>query len=520
MRKFISILLAMAMLLSCTGIAVAENNTVDLVYGMTGSWNSLFPYAANTTNSWMIQDILFEPLLKPGNGEIYYRAAESMEPDADFLTWTVHLNRNCTWHDGEACTAYDWVWTYETVTNPDFGTYDGTTQMNVFAGTDAIGKQIEGEEVALKVIDDYTFTMTFKVKTSIYDYAGNTTYCFRALPEHLLKDIPVSEIAESDFFKAPVGNGCCVFESQPVIGNELHLTANKNFYLGAPEFDSITYLVVDSTNAANAFLSGEIDLYNGTLSKELRDQIVGQNGLWQNLDTCTRTIQLMYVNNETLNLQVRKALDMLIDKDILVEAIAGGDGIAQGDNCLTYLPCYIEYEHTVDTEAAIALLKEGGFDFDRTLTIAANDSTTRVNTAMIIQQMWAAAGIKSEIVTGDLTTTLGMQRDGESDVVLGGWAEKYDPCSQMSNLVPETDSYNHISVYTYKDAGDAVHFAATDEERLAAQQNWQLVLRDECPMIFLYSTPAYQILSSKIKGGTLSGMMDMPWLWDVAGVND
>lgn len=495
-----------------TGGQTAENSK-SIVYGMTGTWNSLMPFDASTTNSWMIQDLLYEPLGKYGDGEVAWRAAEGIDVENEGHTWVVHLSDKVKWHDGEPSDADDWVWTLETVTDPDFGIYKGLRPFNQIVGTDETGKRVEGEKFGVQKVDDYTFTIQWKQPTAIPSWMGSECAYFRAVPKHLLENIPVSELGGNEFWQHPVGNGCCIFVEEPVPGQELKLKANKDFHLGAPEFDDVTYLVVDQANASNAYLNGEIDVYNGDLEKDIREQMVGQNGIHEEMDTTVRRITLIEIDNSKFSTPVRKALDMLIDKEVMVQAVADGDGEPKGDPVLTYLDCYLPYEHKVDVEGAKKLLEEADFDFDQTIKLVCVPA--RENIAMIIQQNWAAAGVKSEIVVGEQTAILSMQRNGESDGYIGGWYEKTFPCAQATYFSPETGLEIHTSDYKYIDLANKIGFCDDEEELLELYHEWQNVLRDECPIIFLYSSPSYHLLSSKINGGVLSGIMDMPWLWDI-----
>ncbi|MGN0159138.1 MAG: ABC transporter substrate-binding protein [Brotaphodocola sp.] len=496
-----------------TSQTAAPENAKSIVYGMTGTWNSLMPFDAATTNSWMIQDVLYEPLGKYGDGEVAWRAANSIDVEDEGKTWVVHLNDKVKWHDGEPSDADDWVWTMETVTDPEFGIYKGLSRFNQIAGTDETGKRIDGEEFGVQKVDDYTFTIKWKAPSAIPAWMGGDCAYFRAVPKHLLEDIPVSELGSNEFWQHPVGNGCCIFVEEPVPGQELKLKANKDYYLGAPEFDDLTYLIVDASNAANAYLNGEMDVYNGDLEKDIREQLIGQNGLHMEKDTTVRRITLMEINNSKFSTPVRKALDTLIDKQVMVDAIADGDGEPKGDPTLTYLDCYLPYEHTVDVEGAKKMLEDAGFDFNQTIKMVC--APTRENIAMIIQQNWAAAGVKSEIVVGEQTSILAMQRDGESDCYIGGWYEKTYPCAQASYFSPETGTEIHTKDYKYINLANEIGFCEDEAKLTELYHEWQNVLREECPIIFLYSSPSYHLLSEKINGGVLSGIMDMPWLWDI-----
>jgi peptide/nickel transport system substrate-binding protein len=66
--------------------------------------------------------LLFDPLIGRGEtGELEGRLAESWEASDDFLTWTVRLDPEARWHDGEPVTVRDIEFTLRLVSDPDIG---------------------------------------------------------------------------------------------------------------------------------------------------------------------------------------------------------------------------------------------------------------------------------------------------------------------------------------------------------------------------------------------------------------
>ena len=493
--------------------AASAANGKSLVYALNKtSWNTLVPWYATTTNSWMIQRCLYEPLIQAGETELVYCAAESIDVQEDGSYWEVHLNPGVTWHDGTPSTAEDWVWTLETITNPEFGTFTESVQFSNIQGTNELGFLAEGETLGVELIDDYTFSIRWKTPISVEAFV-DLSNTWRAAPKHLLENIAVADLGTDEFWTHPVGNGPCIFESEPVTGQEIRFSANKDYYLGTPQWDYVTYVVVDSTNAANAYLNGEIDFCTATLSTEILEELDGQNGLHVERGN-SRTISMLSINNSKFNARVRYALSLLIDKQALVDAIAGGDGEPQGDNVLIYLDSYIPYEHVVDVETAKQILEEENFDFTQSIKLGVANGNE--NTGMIIQQGFQSAGVQCEIISGEFTSILTMQADGDTDCSLQSWYEKFDPVSQYTNFGPETGAYIHTTETKYIELADKIQFCTDEAEKTELIHEWQELLRTECPMIFLYSKPVYFVMSSKLVGGIQSGVMDMPWLWELA----
>ena len=416
LRKIISLLLAMMMACAMIPTMASADEEINFIFGLNNTWTTLFPYNHASSYSTQVWDALYEPLVCIQDS-VVYRNAESIDISEDFTQWTVHLNPACTWSDGVPTTAEDWVWTFQTVTNPDFGVWNDTIQMNVITGTTSAGLLEEGAELGVELVDDYTFILHFKSAVTLDTFACIRTSYWHAMPKHLLSDMPVSEIATSEYWLAPVGNGCCTFVEEVVTGNELLLKARKDYYLGTPEFDYLTFKVLDSSNIANAFLTGEIDTCYSAPGASTRATLVGQNGLHADADPYCGTTQSLVINNRRFSARVRKAFDMLIDKTLLATVIGGEGSYPVGDMYLPTMSYNLPYEHSVDVEGAIAILKEEGYDFDYTIKRGASNTSSQQNTAAIIKQNLEAAGLKVEIVTQEFSQLNAMQRAGELDCI-------------------------------------------------------------------------------------------------------
>ncbi|MCD7813331.1 MAG: ABC transporter substrate-binding protein [Lachnospiraceae bacterium] len=491
------------------GMAVQAEETAgekSFVFGVSSTWNTWLSVNDTVTQNQMIHMMLFEPLITYGDA-VYYRACESIDYSEDYKIWTMHLNENITWSDGEPTTADDYVFSWNFLTDPEFGVYTYTYYFNLLEGTEDSGLRAEGSELGVYKIDDYTLELHWKEATSLSDLTTNNML-WSVYPKHILGDLPVAEIMDDPYWSAPIGNGACVFESEPVIGQELVLRARDDYYMEL-DFDKVTYLVVDTTNAANALLNGDIDTFYPELSTDVRKELDGQNGISFYLDEGTRTIYSLAINNERYSKPVRQALTMLIDKSIIAQAAAGEEGVPQGDPYLIYQDYYQEYTDVVDVDAAKAILDEEGFDYSRPLTLACGEA--RTNWAMIIQQNLAAAGITVEITTGDASTIFSAQANGEVDAVMMGNNERFDPSSHYDKFSPGTGTYTHNNDdYTIYDLARQIAFTEDEDEKFALAQELQLVYWDICPWIFLFSIPSYIPTTEKLemKG---SSVMTLPW---------
>lgn len=458
-----------------TGSTAAQESTVDtagtagtedsdqVVYGLSNTWGTLMPYNSTTSYAVVVQNALFEPLIYTSS-QIDYRAASSIDVEEDGYLWTVHLNENVTWSDGEPCTADDWVWTFQTVSDPDFGVYGSTSNMALIEGTSDSGIVEEGSQLGVEKLDDYTFTIRWKAPQSL-DSMAVTMRQMRAMPMHALQDMPISEIGDSDFWQHPVTNGCFTVEEEPVAGEELILQARDDFYCGTPDFDTLVFRVVAESNAANALINGDIDVFYPPLSAEVNSQMEGQNGIHLETDMTTSTIYALAINNTTFNTNVRRALDMQVDKDVLAQAVGGEGAAPAGDTFLSYMDYTLPYTHERNVEEARAMLEAENFDFDNTV-IRIGVGEARQNAAMIIQQNFAEAGVQCEISVGEASTIFADQQNGDLDAIIIGFQENYSPTFLQAQFAPETGRYTHTTDTTISDLCEQIDWSTDEEERL------------------------------------------------------
>ncbi len=485
----------------------------DIVWGLGATWNSLFSMAVAGQYSQFVYNVFWEPLVSLGENGIVYRAAESIDISEDGRDWTIHLNPACTWTDGVGVTAEDWVWTLNCNTDPDIGTQTMSAYYSVLVGTDATGHKVEGEEFGVVYVDEYTFEIHFKNPMTVAAFCGIHTNLFRAWPKHLLGDIPVADLPTHEFWSHPVGNGVCVFVDEPVAGQELVLQARPDgYYLGELNFNYLTFMVVDKTNAATALLSGELDTWYPLLSTSDVALFEDSEDFYIDSIPNTGSYVTLILNNQKYDTNVRKAIDMLLDKELINTALQDGKAVICGDNCPPTAEYYLPYTHTVDVEGAKALLDQAGWNYDDEIEVWCTEANGDL--AIMIQQMCLAAGLKIKIQYGDSTSIISGMRAGDiyasisSDTMYPDPTVKYtELCASNSNgtMTRTTDP-------RFEELCEKIAFTNDLTEKNKLLQEYQKLLREECPEIFLYIIPARIPVANHLDG-TSSALLNTPWTW-------
>lgn len=105
-------LLATSLLGACAGVPAAE---VRFTVGLQDTPSTLNPFAAERTYQAILQCPMMETLLLNMEDATHEPSlAKSWEVSADNLTWTLYLEENVEWSDGEPFTADDVLFTYQT----------------------------------------------------------------------------------------------------------------------------------------------------------------------------------------------------------------------------------------------------------------------------------------------------------------------------------------------------------------------------------------------------------------------
>ena len=216
-----------------------------------------------------IYDLLIEfgPNLEPAPG-----LAEKWETSADGLTWTYHIRQGATWQDGQPLTASDVAFTFNYIRDSHNPAYTGplAPDGNDTDGDGSADNPLSLYDNYLDLADGYENTRITSVEaTDPNTLVIKTTAPLPILsqpfipivPEHIWSKVTFKDA--QDFLtrtrSAPVRIQMADFQPDQV----MRLTANKNYWGGAPKIDEVIYQYFDNEQAEIAALqSGQIDFIN------------------------------------------------------------------------------------------------------------------------------------------------------------------------------------------------------------------------------------------------------------------
>ena len=511
-----------------TSAAAVEGSTGGekvITMAQTGDWDTFMPM--NTTNAGAdnVIELMFDRLMVINtDGTFGPRLAESWETNEAQDKITYHLNENAKWQDGEPVTAEDVVYSAQVASSSEFN-YLRRIRMQYFAGTDETGCETGTDSIEVKALDDHTVEFTLKTPMDPAIIYALVNRDFFIMPKHLLGDISDTDLVNDAFWQKPVGSGPCIFDSMES-GVSIEFKANKDYYLGAPDFDRLVFKKVQSSNLLSGLMSGDIDVLSGNSQIPLADWEAAKNTqgiVAKSVPTFAYQYMAMNTSRDYLTEDVRHAISLAINRQVIVDQLLQGEArIAIGPLAEDHpyfdeklLP--IEY----DPEKAKSMLEAAGWDSNRELEVmVSTGNEVREKSAILIQQDLQKIGIKTKIQTLDFPTLLTNARNGDYDLCFIGSSGSVDPSESVPNVTAGyMNNFAQLSDPTLGQIGESGAKEITFEARKKIYDQYQEELFKQMPMAFLYHTNdlfAYNEKLENVREGAIDYNVNKNvWEWKV-----
>lgn len=514
-KKFLALLLSMTMSLAvattgCGGDSGSGSVPPDqsaptsttpadggevVVMGVPSTWNQLICVNPSSAYHVEVAGMIFDRLIRTNEAGVNEpRAAASWESSEDLKTLTLHLREDSYWHDGEQVTAEDWLFTFQLMTSED-GSQCVTQNMYVaIEGTDEKGLLVSGETLGVESPDEFTLVLHFKEPMNadafFYKYA-NFIY---VLPEHLLADLDANDILNWDFWKAPIGSGPCKFVSDDS-GMELVMEAVDNYPVGELQFDKLIYRVVTSDAAITSLQAGEINGYVYGYTRNDLAPIENNPNLRADLMDGVSSFTGLAINNERFDVNFRKALNLAVDKELIVQSQYNGDGVATNTSLRQNSEYCINTWTGRDVEAAKAYLAQSSSDINKTYTLACSSGRGETTAAILLQNL-AEIGINIEIVTVDTAVVLSGMTDGTYDMGIVNYTSGSTPTWLTSTNLFGLNVGHIENAEQYLAYADQVGVSSSAEETAELAKEYQALFDENMPYIPLVHTYGWYIFSS------------------------
>ncbi|MBU1026387.1 MAG: peptide-binding protein [Candidatus Margulisbacteria bacterium] len=462
-----------------------------LIFSLLGEVSILNPILSSDSASSAVEGTIFSGLTKINeNLEVIPDLAESWEVSEDGKVWTFDLRKDVQWHDGQAFTAEDVVFTFNSILDPKVNSVRRSNFM------------IEGQPIVFKAVDRYTVQAILpKPFAPFLVQVGMSV-----IPKHILKG---QDINRSAFNRSPIGTGPFKFKEW-VTGDHLTLVRNEDYYLGKPKLAGIIYKIIPDENAQLVALeAGEID-DAGIPPKDYK-RMKAKEGI-----NVFETDVLLYTylgfnlaNPKFKDVRVRQALAYATNKEQLVRLIFKGLAspayAPSAPISWAYSDDVEKYEY--NPEKAKRLLKEAGAENLEFTLLVNQGNKEREKAAVVLQQQYKKVGVKVKIRVMEwsaLLKIINAAKDPKDfDAVMIAWSLGLDPDAYSIWHSSQYPSGLNFIKYNNPEADRLLELGRTTMDKKKRKEIyaklWQVITQDQ-PYIFLWYPKAVSGIRDRVGG--------------------
>lgn len=479
----------------------------DITEGVLGYPRFANPILATTRADRDLAALLYSGVMRiDEHGELVPNLAESVTRNDDGTVYTITLKSGLTFHDGEALTAEDVVFTYQQIQNPE------------------VKSPLRGswDRVTLQQQDSHTITLTL---TEPYTpFINNLTV--GVLPKHIWEDVPAPELAFSPYNTEPVGAGPYKLD-RVVRDNQDRITAYQLSKFAAavepPHLDTITLRFFSDTNTLAQALTDDRITSTVDLDAEQIDQFTNDD-YSVTVAPLPQTFGVFFNQNRSSVLrrsEVREAFALSVDREALITQATHGQAlpthqpIPSGFSTLESTDVASTSVLHFDRDEAIARLEAAGWERNEndiwtletdedtltlSLTLRTLNTPALEATATHLARAWRSLGAEVKVEQYEQPDLLNaIIRPREFEAVLFGM-----DVGRGIDLYPfwhssqQTDPGLNIAQYANITADDHLEVLRTstdDAERTTALTEFTNLITEEVPAIFLY-TPTIQYVTN------------------------
>lgn len=481
----VALLLSLTALCACNGGKTGKNgsDSRSAVVGITQDLDSLDPHKAVAAGTDEVLFNVFEGLVKPSvDGTLVPAVAEDVEIAPDGMSYTFTLREGVKFHNGADVTAEDVVYSIKRC-----------------AGL------LSDPDPEVKVSSALSVISAVEKKN-----AGTVVITLKEANTELLGFLTVAIIPENytEQSTKPVGTGPYRFVSYEPLTSFV-VERFPEYYGETPYLERVTFKICASNDAAfMELLAGTIDIFP-YLTEEQASQLTDEYKLEVG---ASNLVQAMFLNNEFAPFtkpEVRQALCMAVDKQEILNIVAGGKGNIIGSNMFPNFGVYynkdMETYYTYQPEKAKELLAKAGYNESNPLTFTMKVPSNydfHVATAQVLVEQYKKIGVEVKLQLIEWPTWLTdvyRGRDYEATIV------GLDAALAPSDVVRRYRSDASGNFMNYKsDAYDALFDKAkasvSNEEKITYYKQLQEMLTKDAASVYLQDPAKLVAVNKRFTG--------------------
>ena len=467
--------------------------------------NPLYASASDVDND--LAHLIFSGLMRfdPQDG-LTPDLATSYTVSPDGKSYTFVLREGVTFHNDDPFTSEDVAFTIRAIQNPE---YDS-----------AVAASFSG--VVVETPDDRT--VTFVLPEASTAFLSNLT--IGILPSGVWSDVPASSSRLAILNLQPIGTGPFKFEkfTQDSRGTlrSMTLLRNKDYYRNAPYIQSLQFKFANTADELpnllrNKNIEGAVTVPFTEAPKFSHDRSLSI--LRPYIPQYTAAFFNLKSTGPLSDLNVRKALDISLDKHAIVTNALGGNALPLNSPLVLNMPGALPADQipAPDVAGAIAALEAAGYKIPETggarvkagaaivLNLSYADTPELKAVATELKKQWDALGITITLqpkAPDELQTDI--LRNRNFDILLAGelYGASRDPYPYWHSSQAVYPGLN-ITQLVSRAVDEAIGVIRSSTDEAKRTENYALMsqaLTEQRVAAFLYEPSYVYVSSNRIKG--------------------
>ncbi|WP_106744971.1 peptide ABC transporter substrate-binding protein [Yoonia maritima] len=453
---------------------------------------------------------LFEGLMnQDADGNIVPGVAQSYEVSDDLLTYTFTL-RDAKWSNGDPVLASDFVYAWRRAASPELASpYSWFLElMAVENVSEVIAGEMPTDALGISAPDDHTVVVKITQPLPYFPQML-THYTTFPVPEKVVEELGAEWTKPGNM----VSNGAYVL-TEHVPQEKLVRERNPMYWDNENTIiEKVTSLVInDEDTALTRYLAGELDRTDIPAGQFPALQAEYPEDVMSVPNACSYyyTINLTDTTNPALlDVNVREALSLAVDRDIIVHnVLAGGQkpaytfthwATAGFETPETPMVSMTQAERN---EKAAELMEAAGYGSDNPLSLELiyNSSSAHESIAVAVSQMWKQTlGVETTLGNEEWQVFLETRGNQDYQIARGAWCADYNEASTFLDLMQSESGYNDAKYVNAEYDALMAEAKTSDNPQVQYTAAEQLIAQD-VPIIPIYHYAADKMLRHNVKG--------------------
>jgi len=499
-------------LVSCDKPVDSGAEVATLHRGLSVEPESVDPHKSRSVQAAEVLRDIGEGLLSySAAGELVGGVANEWTVAENGLTYTFYLRDDARWSNGDAVTAEDFAFSFRRLVDPGTAAFYAQMLSSIVNVRAIVAGEKPPQDLGVNAVDERTLVITLDQPTP---------YLLSLLTHPSTFPVHRGSITQhGKSFARPgnlISNGAYKLDAwQP--GSVLMLSRNEHYWNNdETAIDAVNHHVLtQEMTELNRYRAGEIHITGSVPPdsfKQLRSERPAELHIAPYLAVYYYGFNLTKAPFKD-NRQLRAALSMAIDRDVLVEQITGrGEAPAYSwvppgvDNYEPRRLAYADKSQDERNAHARRLMHEAGYGPDNPLQIELryNTSDTQQRMALAIQAMWKdALGVQTTLINEEFQVLLAnMQAREITQVFRSSWTGDYNDAHTFLSIM-ESGNPANLPGYASAEYDSLMQRAAgqvdLDRRRLWLEEAERVLLADHA-VIPLYFYVSKHLVSPDVVG--------------------